>query len=54
MVTVAGRRRSSAGAVGIAQWMPHVAAHVTVDPLNPEGAVRGAAGYVRYLVPRCA
>lgn len=38
-----GRRRSSAGALGIAQFMPATARGMGVDPLNPEQALDGAA-----------
>lgn len=34
---------SSAGAVGIAQFMPDTAARLGIDPYNPHNALRGAA-----------
>src|SRR3954470_15168389 len=40
---ITGRRRSSAGALGIAQFMPATARGVGVDPLNPKQALDGAA-----------
>lgn len=40
---IAGRRSSSAGAQGIAQFMPSTARGLGVDPLNPRQALRGAA-----------
>ncbi len=35
--------RSDAGAVGIAQFLPSTAAELSVDPSNPEEALKGAA-----------
>lgn len=46
---VSGRTRSSAGAIGIAQFMPATAAELGVDPLNPASAIDGAARYMRRL-----
>lgn len=47
---VEGRRRSAAGAVGIAQFMPATAQEEGVDPLNPEEALRAAVAYLRKLI----
>jgi soluble lytic murein transglycosylase-like protein len=44
-----GTRRSSAGAVGIAQFMPATAAGLGVDPLDPTDAIYGAARYLASL-----
>jgi len=44
---VEGRRVSSAGAIGIAQFMPGTAKSQNVDPLNPEEALRGGARYLK-------
>lgn len=46
---VAGHRTSSAGAVGIAQFVPATAAELGVDPTNPFSAIDGAARYMRVL-----
>jgi hypothetical protein len=40
---ISGRRRSSAGAQGIAQFMPATARGMGVNPLNPTQALDGAA-----------
>lgn len=47
---VEGRRVSSAGAQGIAQFMPATAQDEGVDPLNPEQALLGAAHYLNKLI----
>lgn len=47
---VEGRRASSAGAQGIAQFMPATAREQGVDPLNPEQALRGGAAYLQKLI----
>lgn len=47
-----GTTRSSAGAVGIAQFMPATAAELGVDPLNPASAIDGAGRYLRRLFDR--
>jgi len=47
---VEGRRASSAGAQGIAQFMPATAREQGVDPMNPEQALRGAAKYLQKLI----
>lgn len=47
---VEGRRISSAGAQGIAQFMPATAQEQGIDPLNPEEALRGAAAYLQKLI----
>lgn len=44
---VSGRRRSSAGAIGIGQFMPDTARAYGIDPLNPEQALHGAARYLK-------
>ena len=46
---ITGAFKSSAGAVGIAQFMPATAARFGVDPLNPDSALPGAARYLRTL-----
>jgi soluble lytic murein transglycosylase-like protein len=46
---IQGRTRSSAGAVGIAQFMPATARDLGVDPLNPTSAIDGAGKYLRQL-----
>lgn len=52
---VSGRRRSSAGAIGVAQFMPGTAEEMRTnfkkdfDPLDPEDAVEGAAFYLANL-----
>ena len=45
-----GKRLSSAGAQGIAQFMPATAAQFGIDPLDPESAIDGAAMYLRHLM----
>jgi soluble lytic murein transglycosylase-like protein len=40
---ISGRRKSSAGAQGIAQFMPATARGMGVNPLNPTQALDGAA-----------
>lgn len=42
-----GSVRSSAGAIGIAQFMPGTARDLGVDPLNPWQSIDGAARYLR-------
>ncbi|NIA56179.1 lytic transglycosylase domain-containing protein [Massilia sp. TW-1] len=44
-----GTKRSSVGAVGIAQFMPATAASLGVDPLDPSDAIPGAARYLATL-----
>jgi len=46
---IEGRTRSSAGALGIAQFMPATAADLGIDPLNVPQAIRGAARYLKTL-----
>ena len=41
-----GQKRSTAGAIGIAQFMPGTAAEMGVDPLNIPQAIDGAARYL--------
>lgn len=47
-----GRVRSSAGALGIAQFMPATAAAFKIDPLDPRQAIDAAAQYLRQLKNR--
>lgn len=49
---VEGRELSSAGAIGIAQFLPSTAADLNVDPLNVEQSIDGAAKYLRQLYNR--
>lgn len=44
---ITGRRRSSAGALGIAQFMPGTAAGLGINPLNPEQALDASAKLMR-------
>lgn len=46
---ISGRRASSAGALGIAQFMPATARERGVNPLDPESAIPGAASYLADL-----
>lgn len=46
---ITGRVRSSAGALGIAQFMPATAAQLGIDPLDPAQAIPAAARYLRGL-----
>lgn len=46
---VSGRTPSSAGALGIAQFMPATAREQGVDPLNVDSAIEGAARYLGSL-----
>ncbi len=43
------RSRSSAGAIGIAQFMPSTAASMGVNPYDPTSSIRGAARYLDQL-----
>ncbi len=47
---ITGKRLSSSGAIGIAQFLPGTAAQMGVDPLDPESAIPGAAKYLRHLM----
>ena len=47
---IAGRRLSSAGAIGIAQFMPGTAADMGVDPRNPQQAIDGGAKYLKQML----
>ena len=49
---ITGKVRSSAGAMGIAQFMPLTAAEFGIDPLKPEQAIPAAARYLRRLFNR--
>ena len=44
-----GTRKSSAGAVGIAQFMPATAAELGVNPTDPMSAIDGAGRYLSQL-----
>lgn len=44
---IEGRTKSTAGALGIAQFMPGTAADMGVDPLDPYQSIDGAARYLR-------
>lgn len=46
---IEGRTKSSAGALGIAQFMPATAAEMGVDPLDPFSSIDGAGRYLRRL-----
>ena len=47
---ITGKTLSSAGAIGIAQFMPGTARQMGVDPLNTDSAIDGAARYLRHLM----
>ncbi len=47
-----GQVKSSAGALGIAQFMPATAAEMGIDPLNPSQAIDGAGRYMAQLYAR--
>jgi soluble lytic murein transglycosylase-like protein len=47
-----GRVKSSAGALGIAQFMPATAASFGIDPLDPRQAIDASAKYLRQLRDR--
>ena len=47
---ISGKTKSSAGALGIAQFLPGTAAQMGVDPFDPESAIPGAAKYLRHLM----
>ncbi len=49
---ITGALPSSAGALGIAQFLPSTAAEMGVDPLDPRQAIPGAARYLRRLYDR--
>ncbi len=46
---ISGRTRSSAGALGIAQFMPATAADLGIDPLDPAQAIDAAGRYLSQL-----
>ncbi len=46
---VAGKRKSSAGAIGVAQFMPKTAASFKIDPTDPAQAIPAAARYMAQL-----
>ena len=46
---ISGQRKSSAGAVGIAQFMPATAAELGVNPTDPMSAIDGAGRYLSQL-----
>ena len=45
-----GSRRSSAGAIGIAQFLPGTAAQMGIDPYDWKQSIDGAAKYLRHLM----
>lgn len=47
-----GRTRSTAGALGIAQFMPATARQFGIDPTDPAQAIPAAATYLRQLFDR--
>lgn len=47
---ITGKRKSKAGALGIAQFMPATAEDEGIDPLKPEEAIEGSAKYLRKLI----
>lgn len=49
---VQGKRKSSAGAVGIAQFMPKTAKALGVDPLDPIAALDASATYLATLTKK--
>lgn len=46
---ISGAKRSPAGAIGIAQFLPSTAADLGVNPLDPVSSIYGAAKYLRQL-----
>lgn len=46
---ITGRKTSTVGALGIAQFMPATAQEMGIDPLNPDQAIDGAGRYLRGL-----
>lgn len=46
---ITGATKSSAGAVGIAQFMPATARDLGIDPLNTDQSIDGAGRYLRQL-----
>lgn len=46
---ISGKRKSSAGALGIAQFMPDTAKELGIDPLKPEEAIPASAKYLAGL-----
>lgn len=46
---ISGQRKSSVGAVGIAQFMPATAAELGVNPTDPMSAIDGAGRYLSQL-----
>lgn len=44
---ISGKRKSSAGAIGIAQFMPTTAKEYNIDPTNPEQSIDAAAKYLK-------
>lgn len=51
---ISGARRSSAGALGIAQFMPATAAEMGIDPLDAFASIDAAATYLARLYRRFA
>ncbi len=46
---ISGQRKSTAGAIGIAQFMPATAAELGVNPIDPISAIDGAGRYLSQL-----
>jgi soluble lytic murein transglycosylase-like protein len=49
---ISGETKSSAGALGIAQFMPQTAAQFGIDPLDPPQAIDAAGKYLAQLYAR--
>ncbi|MDC7704060.1 ADP-ribosyltransferase-containing protein [Vogesella indigofera] len=49
---ISGKTRSSAGALGIAQFMPDTAREYGINPLDPAQAIHGAARYLSKMLTR--
>ncbi len=49
---ISGERKSRAGAIGIAQFMPATAAELGVDPTDPFASIDAAGRYMRSLYNR--
>ena len=47
---VYGTEKSSAGAIGIAQFLPGTAADMGADPYDPVSSIYGAAKYLRWIM----
>lgn len=44
---ISGKKKSSSGAIGIAQFMPSTAKEYGIDPTNPEQSIEAAAKYLK-------